>query len=143
MCLAWSALLPDTSDTKKAVSSRNASVVVRTRSILFDEVEKAHPDVFNMLLQVMDDGRLDRLVRSAQSTSRNAIIIMTSNIGSDIIKGGANFGFTKREEVQDYEKIKKALFSEAEKFFRPEFINRLDDMIVFRPLIKADLTSHH
>ena len=107
--------------------------------ILFDEVEKAHPDVFNMLLQVMDDGHLtDSFGRRIDF--RNAIIIMTSNIGSDIIKGGANFGFTKREEVQDYEKIKKALFSEAEKFFRPEFINRLDDMIVFRPLIKADLT---
>jgi ATP-dependent Clp protease ATP-binding subunit ClpC len=65
---------------------------------------------------------------------------MTSNIGSDIIKGGANFGFQKRQEVQDYEKIKKSLQSEAEKFFRPEFINRLDDMIVFRPLVKADLT---
>lgn len=107
--------------------------------ILFDEVEKAHPDVFNMLLQVMDDGHLtDSFGRRIDF--RNAIIIMTSNIGSDIIKGGANFGFTKREEVQDYEKIKKSLFSEAEKFFRPEFINRLDDMIVFRPLIKADLT---
>ena len=107
--------------------------------ILFDEVEKAHPDVFNMLLQVMDDGHLtDSFGRRIDF--RNAIIIMTSNIGSDIIKGGANFGFTKRQEVQDYEKIKKSLQSEAEKFFRPEFINRLDDMIVFRPLIKPDLT---
>jgi ATP-dependent Clp protease ATP-binding subunit ClpC len=107
--------------------------------VLFDEVEKAHPDVFNMLLQVMDDGHLtDSFGRRIDF--RNAIIIMTSNIGSDIIKGGANFGFTKRQEVQDYEKIKKSLQSEAEKFFRPEFINRLDDMIVFRPLVKADLT---
>jgi ATP-dependent Clp protease ATP-binding subunit ClpC len=107
--------------------------------VLFDEVEKAHPDVFNMLLQVMDDGHLtDSFGRRIDF--RNAIIIMTSNIGSDIIKGGANFGFGKRQEVQDYEKIKKSLHSEAEKFFRPEFINRLDDMIVFRPLVKADLT---
>ncbi len=107
--------------------------------VLFDEVEKAHPDVFNMLLQVMDDGHLtDSFGRRIDF--RNSIIIMTSNIGSDIIKGGANFGFTKRQEVQDYEKIKKSLQSEAEKFFRPEFINRLDDMIVFRPLVKADLT---
>jgi ATP-dependent Clp protease ATP-binding subunit ClpC len=107
--------------------------------VLFDEVEKAHPDVFNMLLQVMDDGHLtDSFGRRVDF--RNAIIIMTSNIGSDIIKGGANFGFGKRQEVQDYEKIKKSLHSEAEKFFRPEFINRLDDMIVFRPLVKADLT---
>jgi ATP-dependent Clp protease ATP-binding subunit ClpC len=107
--------------------------------VLFDEVEKAHPDVFNMLLQVMDDGHLtDSFGRRIDF--RNAIVIMTSNIGSDIIKGGANFGFQKRQEVQDYEKIKKSLQSEAEKFFRPEFINRLDDMIVFRPLVKADLT---
>jgi ATP-dependent Clp protease ATP-binding subunit ClpC len=107
--------------------------------VLFDEVEKAHPDVFNMLLQVMDDGHLtDSFGRRIDF--RNSIIIMTSNIGSDIIKGGANFGFQKRQEVQDYEKIKKSLQSEAEKFFRPEFINRLDDMIVFRPLVKADLT---
>ncbi|MBM4098958.1 MAG: ATP-dependent Clp protease ATP-binding subunit [Planctomycetes bacterium] len=107
--------------------------------VLFDEVEKAHPDVFNMLLQVMDDGHLtDSFGRRVDF--RNAIIIMTSNIGSDIIKGGANFGFGKRQEVQDYEKIKKSLHGEAEKFFRPEFINRLDDMIVFRPLIKTDLT---
>jgi ATP-dependent Clp protease ATP-binding subunit ClpC len=107
--------------------------------VLFDEVEKAHPDVFNMLLQVMDDGHLtDSFGRRIDF--RNAIVIMTSNIGSDIIKGGANFGFQKRQEVQDYEKIKKSLHGEAEKFFRPEFINRLDDMIVFRPLVKADLT---
>ena len=107
--------------------------------VLFDEVEKAHPDVFNMLLQVMDDGHLtDSFGRRIDF--RNAIIIMTSNIGSDIIKGGANFGFQKRQEIQDYDRIKKSLQSEAEKFFRPEFINRLDDMIVFRPLVKADLT---
>ena len=107
--------------------------------VLFDEVEKAHPDVFNMLLQVMDDGHLtDSFGRRIDF--RNAIIIMTSNIGSDIIKGGASFGFPKWQEVQDYERIKKSLHSEAEKFFRPEFINRLDDMIVFRPLVKDDLT---
>ncbi|MFO0784188.1 MAG: ATP-dependent Clp protease ATP-binding subunit [Phycisphaerales bacterium] len=108
--------------------------------VLFDEVEKAHPDVFNMLLQVMDEGSLtDSFGRRVDF--RNAIVIMTSNIGSDIIKGGANFGFTKRQEVQDYDRVKKLLQSEAEKFFRPEFINRLDDMIVFRPLVKDDL--HH
>ncbi|MFM8642015.1 MAG: ATP-dependent Clp protease ATP-binding subunit, partial [Phycisphaerales bacterium] len=76
--------------------------------VLFDEVEKAHPDVFNMLLQVMDDGHLtDSFGRRVDF--RNAIVIMTSNIGSDIIKGGANFGFGKRQEVQDYERIKKSL----------------------------------
>ena len=106
--------------------------------VLLDEVEKAHPDVFNMLLQVMEEGRLtDSFGRHVDF--RNTILIMTSNIGADVIKGGSAFGFTKRSEVQDYEKMRKALMGEVEKHFRPEFINRLDDTIVFRPLVKEDL----
>ncbi len=108
--------------------------------VLLDEVEKAHPDVFNMLLQIMEEGRLtDSFGR--QVDFKNAIVIMTSNIGADLIKGGSAFGFTKRAEVQDYDRMKKALLSEAEKFFRPEFINRLDEIIVFRPLVKDDLVQ--
>jgi ATP-dependent Clp protease ATP-binding subunit ClpC len=64
---------------------------------------------------------------------------MTSNIGADLIKGGSAFGFSKRAEVQDHDRMKTALLAESEKFFRPEFINRLDEIIVFRPLIKEDL----
>jgi|TARA_B100001059_G_C17825609_1_gene581175 ATP-dependent Clp protease ATP-binding subunit ClpC len=106
--------------------------------VLLDEVEKAHPDVFNMLLQIMEEGRLtDSFGRKVDF--RNTLLIMTSNIGADIIKGGQAFGFGKREEVQDYDALKKTLMSEVEKFFRPEFINRLDDTIVFRPLVKDDL----
>src|SRR5437773_9088400 len=106
--------------------------------VLLDEVEKAHPDVFNMLLQIMEEGRLtDSFGRHVDF--RNVILIMTSNIGAELIKGGQSFGFGKREEVQDYERMKSALMNEAEKFFRPEFINRLDEIIVFRPLIKDDL----
>jgi len=106
--------------------------------VLFDEVEKAHGDVFNMLLQIMEEGRLtDSFGR--QVDFRNTIVILTSNIGSDLIKGGQSFGFGKREEVMDYDKLKKQLLSETEKFFRPEFINRLDDVIVFQPLTKDDL----
>ncbi len=106
--------------------------------VLLDEVEKAHPDVYNMLLQIMEEGRLtDSFGRKVDF--KNCIVIMTSNIGSDLIKGGASFGFGKREEVQDYEKIRTSLMSEVEKFFRPEFINRLDDTVVFRPLLKDDL----
>ncbi len=106
--------------------------------VLLDEVEKAHPDVFNMLLQIMEEGRLtDSFGRKIDF--KNSIVIMTSNIGSNLIKGGASFGFSKREEVQDYEKIRASLMSEIEKFFRPEFINRLDDTVVFRPLLKDDL----
>jgi ATP-dependent Clp protease ATP-binding subunit ClpC len=93
-----------------------------------------------MLLQIMEEGRLtDSFGRHIDF--RNCIVIMTSNLGADVIKGGSSFGFTKRAEVQDYEKIKKALTSEVEKFFRPEFINRLDDLIVFRPLVKDDLNQ--
>jgi len=106
--------------------------------VLFDEVEKAHSDIFNMLLQIMEEGRLtDSFGR--QVDFRNTIVILTSNIGSDLIKGGQSFGFGKREDVMDYEQLKKQLLSETEKFFRPEFINRLDDVIVFQPLTKADL----
>ncbi|MFM7260405.1 MAG: ATP-dependent Clp protease ATP-binding subunit, partial [bacterium] len=108
--------------------------------VLLDEVEKAHPDVFNMLLQIMEEGRLtDSFGRHVDF--KNVILIMTSNLGADVIKGGSTFGFGKRAEVQDYEKMRKALMGEVEKFFRPEFINRLDDVVVFRPLMKDDLVT--
>jgi ATP-dependent Clp protease ATP-binding subunit ClpC len=106
--------------------------------VLLDEVEKAHPDVFNMLLQIMEEGRLtDSFGRHVDF--KNVILIMTSNIGADLIKGGHAFGFGTRTEVQDYDKMKKTLMNEIEKYFRPEFINRLDETIVFRPLVKDDL----
>ncbi len=107
--------------------------------VLLDEVEKAHPDVFNMLLQIMEEGRLtDSFGRNVDF--RNTVMIMTSNIGADLIKGGAGFGFGKRTESSDFDNIKSILMKEVERFFRPEFINRLDDIIVFRPLTKEDLT---
>ena len=106
--------------------------------VLFDEVEKAHTDVFNMLLQIMEEGRLtDSFGRHVDF--RNTVLILTSNIGADLIKGGQSFGFGKREDVPDYERLKMQLTSETEKYFRPEFINRLDDVIVFRSLTKDDL----
>ncbi|HEX8875750.1 MAG TPA: ATP-dependent Clp protease ATP-binding subunit [Phycisphaerales bacterium] len=108
--------------------------------VLLDEVEKAHPDVFNMLLQIMEEGRLtDSFGRNVDF--RNTVMIMTSNLGADMIKGGAGFGFQKRTEAGDYDNIKVVLLKEIERFFRPEFINRLDDVIVFKPLTKADITS--
>jgi ATP-dependent Clp protease ATP-binding subunit ClpC len=107
--------------------------------VLLDEVEKAHPDVFNMLLQIMEEGRLtDSFGRHVDF--RNTIMIMTSNIGAEMIKGGSGFGFQKRTEATDYDNIKGTLMKEIERFFRPEFINRVDDIIVFRPLNKADIT---
>jgi ATP-dependent Clp protease ATP-binding subunit ClpC len=110
--------------------------------VLLDEVEKAHPDVFNMLLQIMEEGRLtDSFGRNVDF--RNTVMIMTSNIGADLIKGGGGFGFIKRGGAgdADYENIKGILLKEIERFFRPEFINRLDDIIVFRPLTKEDLVQ--
>ena len=106
--------------------------------ILLDEIEKAHPDVFNMLLQIMEEGRLiDSFGRHVDF--RNTILIMTSNIGADLIKGGAGFGFAKRDTQQNFESMKEVLMKEIERYFRPEFINRLDDVIAFRPLSREDL----
>ncbi len=106
--------------------------------ILLDEVEKAHPDVFNMLLQIMEEGRLtDSFGRNVDF--RNCVLIMTSNIGAELIKGGGGFGFQKRDATVDYDNIKTILMKEIERFFRPEFINRLDDIIVFKPLTRDDL----
>ena len=108
--------------------------------VLLDEVEKAHPDVFNMLLQIMEEGRLtDSFGRNVDF--RNTVLIMTSNIGADLIKGGAGFGFQKRNTEVDHDNVKGILMKEIERFFRPEFINRLDDIIVFRPLTKDDLVQ--
>ncbi|MDX1564379.1 MAG: ATP-dependent Clp protease ATP-binding subunit, partial [Phycisphaeraceae bacterium] len=109
--------------------------------VLLDEIEKAHPDIFNMLLQIMEEGRLtDSFGRHIDF--RNVILIMTSNIGAELIKGGGTqFGFGKRDADGDYEAMKTLLNKEIERFFRPEFINRLDDIIVFRPLSREDLES--
>jgi ATP-dependent Clp protease ATP-binding subunit ClpC len=108
--------------------------------ILLDEVEKAHPDVFNMLLQIMEEGRLtDSFGRNVDF--RNTIVIMTSNIGADLIKGGGGFGFQKRTDSTNFDNIKAVLMKEIERFFRPEFINRLDDVVVFRPLTKDNLVN--
>jgi ATP-dependent Clp protease ATP-binding subunit ClpC len=108
--------------------------------ILLDEVEKAHPDVFNMLLQIMEEGRLtDSFGRNVDF--KNTVLIMTSNIGADLIKGGGGFGFQKRSTEVDHDNVKTILMKEIERFFRPEFINRLDDIIVFRPLTKDDLVQ--
>ncbi len=108
--------------------------------ILLDEVEKAHPDVFNMLLQIMEEGRLtDSFGRNIDF--RNTVLIMTSNIGADLIKGGGGFGFQRRSDNSNFDNIKTVLMKEIERFFRPEFINRLDDVVVFRPLTKENLVN--
>jgi ATP-dependent Clp protease ATP-binding subunit ClpC len=106
--------------------------------ILFDEIEKAHPDVSHILLQIMEDGRLtDSLGRTVDF--RNTIVIMTSNIGADLIKRGTTIGFTPADEGYTYEKMKERLMEEAKRLFKPEFMNRLDDLVVFRQLTRDDM----
>ena len=106
--------------------------------VLLDEIEKAHSDVFNMLLQVMEEGRLtDSFGRHIDF--KNIILIMTSNIGADVIKNQSSLGFKKATIDGSYEGMKNILLKEVEKHFRPEFLNRLDDTIVFKGLSKEDL----
>jgi ATP-dependent Clp protease ATP-binding subunit ClpC len=106
--------------------------------VLLDEIEKAHPDVWNMLLQIMEEGRLtDNVGRTVDF--KNTILIMTTNIGAQEIMGKTQFGFGKKDEQSTYEKMKETLKQEMEKNFRPEFLNRVDDIIVFRSLTKSDL----
>ena len=106
--------------------------------VLFDEIEKAHPDVFNMLLQVMEEGRLtDSFGRNVDF--RNTILIMTTNAGADAIKNESAFGFQKPDEDSSYESMKQRVMDQIERVFRPEFLNRLDDTIIFRHLTKEDL----
>jgi ATP-dependent Clp protease ATP-binding subunit ClpC len=106
--------------------------------VLLDEIEKAHPEVFNMLLQLMEEGRLtDSFGRNVDF--RNVILIMTTNAGADAIKNEAAFGFQKPDEDASYESMKSRVTEEIEKVFRPEFINRVNDIIVFRHLTTDDL----
>ncbi|MBI5369544.1 MAG: ATP-dependent Clp protease ATP-binding subunit [Planctomycetes bacterium] len=114
---------------------------IRRRSyavVLLDEIEKAHGDVYNMLLQIMEEGRLtDSFGRHVDF--RNVILILTSNIGADTIKNQTTLGFKKASADANYEAMKTQLFKEIEKHFRPEFLNRLDEVIVFRGLTRVDL----
>ena len=109
--------------------------------ILFDEVEKAHPDVLNMLLQILDDGRLtDSHGRVVDF--KNTVIIMTSNIGARLITDKKSFGFVQGENIskeKEYETIKKEVIQELKKSFRPEFVNRIDEIIVFHKLTEKEL----
>ncbi len=108
--------------------------------VLLDEIEKAHPDVWNMLLQIMEEGRLtDNVGRTIDF--KNTILIMTTNIGAEQITGKTGFGFGKKDEQTTYEKMKETLKQVMEGTFRPEFLNRVDDIIVFRSLSKPDMRS--
>jgi len=106
--------------------------------ILLDEIEKAHPDVFNLLLQVFEEGRLtDSLGRKIDF--RNTIILMTSNVGADMIRKQGSLGFSEQKEEATYEDMKSRLLEEVKKTFKPEFLNRVDETIVFKALSKENL----
>lgn len=106
--------------------------------VLLDEVEKAHPDVFNILLQVLEDGRLtDSKGRTVDF--RNTIVIMTSNVGAEALKRNKHLGFNVQDESRDYSDMKGKVMDEPEKAFRPEFLNRIDEIIVFHMLEKKHI----
>ncbi|OGW86160.1 MAG: hypothetical protein A3A81_05250 [Omnitrophica bacterium RIFCSPLOWO2_01_FULL_45_10b] len=108
--------------------------------ILLDEIEKAHPDVFNILLQVMEDGRLtDSFGRRVDF--RNTVLIMTSNIGAEVLKRQTDLGFKTKALDEGYAAMKEKFLEEAKKVFRPEFLNRVDDIIVFHQLMRPDLEN--
>jgi ATP-dependent Clp protease ATP-binding subunit ClpC len=108
--------------------------------ILLDEIEKAHPDVFNLLLQVFEDGQLtDSFGRKVDF--RNTVIIMTSNVGAETIRSAGSLGFVAQKEDTSYNAIKDRLLAEVKKAFKPEFLNRIDDIIVFRNLTRENLAE--
>lgn len=108
--------------------------------VLFDEVEKAHPDVMHMLLQILEEGRLtDSLGR--QVDFRNTVVILTSNLGFDFAKKGQGLGFASNAAAEDYGRLKAQLMNEAKQIFKPELLNRFDDVIVFRKLERADVEN--
>src|SRR5690606_11324986 len=113
--------------------------------VVFDEIEKAHPEAFNMLLQVMEEGRLTD-ARGRKVDFRNAIIVMTSNVGADTSKRGAQSGSQvagdeQRTATQRFEDLRKNVMEQLRRVFRPEFLNRVDATIVFRPLTKPEIKA--
>ena len=118
----------------EAVRRRPYSVV------LFDEIEKAHPDVMHLLLQILDDGKVtDSLARKVDF--RNTIIIMTSNVGAELIKKQTSLGFGAPKLDDNYDNMRGKILEETKRVFKPEFLNRLDDIIVFHTLTKPDLVQ--
>ena len=107
--------------------------------VLFDEIEKAHPDVFNILLQVLDDGHITDS-KGRKVNFKNTILIMTSNAGAQRIVDPKNLGFAvQADEKKDYDKMKSGVMEEVKRLFKPEFINRIDEIMVFHPLNKEDM----
>jgi len=129
----------DAGQLTEAIRRRPYSIVV------FDEIEKAHPEAFNMLLQIMEEGHLSD-ARGRKVDFRNAIIVMTSNIGAEMIRRNTSLGFAvKKEEVKQeqetYDEMREKLMVQLKKAFRPEFLNRVDGIVVFRALSRSEITQ--
>jgi ATP-dependent Clp protease ATP-binding subunit ClpC len=132
----------DAGQLTEAVRRRPYSIVV------FDEIEKAHPETFNMLLQIMEEGHLSD-ARGRQVDFRNTIIVLTSNIGADTIRSGSGLGFgiprdqegEAVEQERNYEDMKKNVLDQLKRTFKPEFLNRVDDIIVFRSLTREEINQ--
>jgi len=108
--------------------------------VLFDEIEKAHPDVMHLLLQILEEGKLtDSLGRSVDF--RNTIVIMTSNLGAELLRKGGSLGFMEQSESISYEKLREEMLEECKKVFKPELVNRIDELIVFRQLNRDDVVK--
>ncbi|MCA9912889.1 MAG: AAA family ATPase, partial [Anaerolineae bacterium] len=127
----------DAGQLTEAVRRRPYSIVV------FDEIEKAHPEAFNMLLQVMEEGMLTD-ARGRAVDFRNTMIVMTSNVGADMIKRGARLGFNTTLDVdkkadEDYGDMSKNVMDQVRRMFRPEFLNRVDATVIFRPLSQEEI----
>lgn len=120
------------SELGKKVSQRPYSVV------LFDEVEKAHPDALNVLLQIMDRGRFTDS-QGREVDFRNTIVIMTSNLGADLIRKSTQVGFGAQDDNLSYDRMKEQIDAQVKKFFKPEFLNRLTDVLIFKPLQRPEL----
>jgi ATP-dependent Clp protease ATP-binding subunit ClpC len=108
--------------------------------VLLDEIEKAHPDVFNILLQVLEDGQLTDSMRR-KVDFKNTVLIMTSNIGGRQLKSGGSLGFQSADDMAAYEKMKSTVMDEAKRTFSPEFLNRVDELIVFRTLERKHMDT--
>jgi len=108
--------------------------------VLFDEIEKAHPDVMHILLQILEEGKLtDSLGRSVDF--RNTIIIMTSNIGADLVRKGSGLGFAEETGSANYDRMKKMMLEESKRSFKPELLNRIEDIIVFHPMTRESVLT--
>ena len=129
----------DAGQLTEAIRRRPYSIIV------FDEIEKAHPEAFNMLLQIMEEGHLSD-ARGRKVDFRNAIIIMTSNIGAEMIRRNTSLGFVvkkdeAKQEQDTYDEMREKLMAQMKKAFRPEFLNRIDGIVVFRALTRDEIKS--